>query len=36
MKKRMAKILVKNGFSYRQVASYLGWKSHRSVALIVN
>ena len=33
LKKRMAVVLVKNGFSYRQVAKFLGWKSPRSVSV---
>lgn len=31
VKRRMAKTLLNNGFSYRQIASFIGWKSTNSV-----
>lgn len=31
-KKKMARVLVNNGFSYRQIASFIGWKSTQSVS----
>ena len=36
IKKKMCKTLVKNGFTYRQVAKLLGFKSPASVVFIIN
>lgn len=36
VKKDMCKTLVKDGFSYRQVAKLLGFKSPASVVFIIN
>jgi hypothetical protein len=32
----MAKVLRKNGYSIRQIANFLGWKSPRSVVLALD
>lgn len=33
VKRRMVRVLVNEGFSYRQVMKFLGWKSPRSVSV---
>lgn len=35
IKKDMARTLIKNGFSYRQVCKLVGYKSTRSVAMAI-
>lgn len=36
VKKKMAKVLRKNGYSYRQIQRFLGYKSPRSIQDFIN